>query len=58
MTKWESIILNVLVPFAMDQIIDELKAVNFVTIMIDISNHKNLKLMSILIRYFNPKVGV
>jgi len=50
--KCESIILNVLAPFAIDQIIDELKAVNFATIMIDTSNHKNLKLVPILIRYF------
>lgn len=57
-TKCESIILNVLAPFAMDQIIDELKAVNFATVMIDTSNHKNLKIVPILIRYFNPKTGV
>ncbi|VVC35789.1 Hypothetical protein CINCED_3A001819 [Cinara cedri] len=57
-TKCESIILNVLAPFAMDQIIDELKAVNFATVMIDTSNHTNLKIVPILIRYFNPKTGV
>jgi len=57
-TKCESIIMNVLASFAMDQIIDELKAVNFATIMIDTSNHKNLKIVPILIRYFDPKTGV
>jgi len=57
-TKCESIILNELAPFAMDQIIDELKAINFATVMIDTSNHKNLKIVHILIRYFNPKTGV
>ncbi|KAL4098108.1 hypothetical protein QTP88_022777 [Uroleucon formosanum] len=57
-TKCESIILNVLAPFAMNQIIDELKAVNFATIIIDTSNHKNLKIVPILIRYFDPKTGV
>ncbi|VVC27179.1 Hypothetical protein CINCED_3A013232, partial [Cinara cedri] len=57
-TKCKSIILNVLAPFAMDQIIDELKAVNFATVMIGTSNHKNLKIVPILIRYFNPKTGV
>lgn len=50
--------MNVLASFAMDQIIDELKAVNFATIMIDTSNHKNLKIVPILIRYFDPKTGV
>ncbi|VVC27326.1 Ribonuclease H-like domain [Cinara cedri] len=57
-TKCESIILNVLAPFAMDQIIDELKAVNFATVMIGTSNHKNLKIVPIFIRYFDPKTGV
>jgi len=46
-----------LAPFAMDRIIDELKAVNFVTVMIDTSNHKNLKIVPTLIRYFDPKTG-
>jgi hypothetical protein len=42
----------------MDQIIDELKAVNLATIMIDTSNQKNLKIVPILIRYFDPKTEV
>jgi len=39
----ESIILNVLAPFAMDQIIEKLKTVNFVTFMIDTSNHTKFR---------------
>jgi len=57
-TKTESIILNVFAPFAMQQIFNELKSAKFTTIMIDTSNHKNLKVVPILIRYFNPKTGV
>jgi len=57
-TKTESIILNVFAPFAMQQICNELKSTKFATIMIDTSNHKNLKIVPILIRYFNLKTGV
>ena len=57
-TKAESIVLNVLAPFAMQQICKELENMNFATIMIDTSNHKNLKIVPILIRYFNPNLGV
>jgi len=42
----------------MDQIIDKLKAVNFATVLVDNSNYKNLKIVAILIRYFDPKTGV
>jgi len=42
----------------MDQILDKLKAVNFVTVMIDTSNHKNLRTVPILIRYFDSKTRV
>jgi len=45
-------------PFAIDQIIDELNAVNFATVMIDTSNNKNYKIVPILIRYFDLKTGV
>lgn len=42
----------------MQQICKKLKNMNFVTIMINISNHKNMKIIPILIRYFNPNLGV
>lgn len=42
----------------MDQIIDELKTVNFATFVINTSNHNNLKIVLILIRYFDPKTGI
>jgi len=48
----------VLVPFAMQQICKELENMHFAIIMIDTSNHKNLKIVPILIRYLNPNLGV
>jgi hypothetical protein len=42
----------------MQQICYELKSAKFATIMIDTLNHKNLKVVPILIRYFNPKTGM
>ncbi|XP_060847841.1 uncharacterized protein LOC132927347 [Rhopalosiphum padi] len=52
-TKCESIISKVIVPFAMEQVLEELKNIKFATLMVDTSNHKNLKLVPILIRYFD-----
>jgi hypothetical protein len=57
-TKCELIISNVIAPFAMEQVLEELKNTKFATLMVDTSNHKNLKLVPILIRYFNPQEGV
>lgn len=57
-TKCELIISKVIAPFAMEQVLEELKNTKFATLMVDTSNHKNLKLVPILIRYFNPKEGV
>lgn len=37
--------------------LDELKSIKFLTIM-QTSNHKNLKRVPILIRYYNPLEGV
>lgn len=50
--------MNVIAPFAIQQMLDELKSIKFLIIMVDTSNHKNLKLVPILIRYFNPQEGV
>jgi len=55
----ESIILNIFVSFVMQQIYDELKSEKFAIIMIDATwNHKHLKVLLILIRYFNPKTRI
>lgn len=56
--KYELIISKVIAAFAMEQVLEELKNNKFATLMVDTSNHKNLKLVPILIRYFNPQEGV
>lgn len=53
--KCNSITVNVIALFAIQQMLDELKSIEFLTIMVVTSNHKNVKLVPILIWYFNPK---
>jgi len=50
--------VSLIAPFAIQQMLDELKSIKFLIIMVNTSNYKNLKLVSILIRYFNPLEGV
>lgn len=57
-TKCESIVVNVLVPFAMQQLCKELKEAKYMSVMVDTSNHKNVKLVPILVRYFTPNKGI
>jgi 2-oxoglutarate dehydrogenase complex dehydrogenase (E1) component-like enzyme len=47
-TKCESIVVNTLAPFAMQQILEELESVKYLTVMVDTSNHKYLKLVPVL----------
>jgi hypothetical protein len=42
----------------MQQILEELEAVKYISVMVDTSNHKRLKLLSVLVRYFIPRKGV
>jgi uncharacterized membrane protein len=48
----------VLAPFAMQQILEELETVKYISVMVDTSNHKGLKLVPVLVRYFVPRKGV
>jgi hypothetical protein len=57
-TKCESAAVNVLAPFATQQIFEELESVKYLTVTIDTSNHKNLKLASVLVPYFTPEKRV
>lgn len=57
-TKAEAIVVKVLSPLAMKHLKDELENVNFVSIFIDASNHKEVKLFPILVRYFLPSSGI
>lgn len=57
-TKCEAIITNVLAPHALDELMKELSASNFICFSTDASNHSNVKMMPVLVRYFNPTAGV
>lgn len=57
-TKCKSILVNVLAPFAMREIAIELKEVKYMSVMVDTSNHKDLKLVPVLVRYFIPDKGI
>jgi hypothetical protein len=46
-----------LVPFAVQQILEELEALKYISVMVDTSNHKSLKLVPVLVRYFIPRKG-
>jgi hypothetical protein len=58
--KCESILVNVLAPFIMKQILEELKSVKYllITLMVDASKHKNLKLVPVIVRYFTREERV
>jgi hypothetical protein len=55
-TKCESIVVNVLTPFAMQQILEQQESVKYLTVTVDTSNHKNLKLVPF--QYFTPEKRV
>jgi hypothetical protein len=42
----------------MQQILEELKTVTYISVMVDTSNHKRLKLVLVLVQYFIPRKGV
>jgi hypothetical protein len=48
-TKCEAIVVNVLVPFAMLQILEEMETVKYISVMVDTLNHKSLKLVHVLV---------
>lgn len=57
-TKCEAIIKNVLAPYSEDILIAEINKTRFITLLSDASNHKNVKMMPVLARYFIPTIGV
>ena len=57
-TKVRAIVTNVLAPFASEQIGLELEEALFISVMVDSSNHKDLKRVPILIRYFTVSQGI
>lgn len=57
-TKCEAIAKNVFAPFARNELKNEIEKVQFVTVSSDASNHGNVKLMPVVIRFFIPTIGV
>ncbi|VVC41213.1 Ribonuclease H-like domain,HAT, C-terminal dimerisation domain,Domain of unknown function DUF4371 [Cinara cedri] len=54
--KCELIRSKVIIAFAMKQVLEEFKNNKFATLTVDKSNHKNQKLVPIIIRYSNPQL--
>lgn len=57
-TKAEAIALNVLAPSAADELKADLEGAKFISVFCDASNHKDLKVFPIMIRYFSSAAGV
>lgn len=57
-TKCESIVNNIFTPMSLNTIKADLSNVQCITIYLDCSNHKNVKICPILIRYFLPNKGI
>lgn len=57
-TKCEAIITGVIAPMARDELLNDLKECNFLSISTDTSNRHDIKLAPIVVRYFVPEKGV
>ena len=57
-TKCEAIVVKVIAPMCIEKLHQELDQINFVTVSIDASNVKEVKLVPIVVRYFSPESGV
>lgn len=56
--KCQAIVTNVFAPHAQQLLKEDLKDCSYVSIYTDASNHGNIKLFPVLVRYFIPTVGV
>jgi hypothetical protein len=52
------IVLSVLILFACSELQSNIQKSNFVSVMTGASNHKDIKIFPVLIRYFEPSLGV
>lgn len=57
-TKAEAIVCKVLAPFSAESIAPELNQCRFGTLLTDASNHGNIKMFPVMVRYFVPTSGV
>lgn len=56
--KCQAIITGVFAPYTKELVLKDLKQCSYVTICTDASNHGNIKIFPVLVRYFIPTVGV
>lgn len=57
-TKCEAIVTNVYAPYAEKMLQSELSVRHYICLSTDASNHGNVKLMPIIVRFFGPLIGV
>ncbi|KAL0852281.1 hypothetical protein ABMA28_000489 [Loxostege sticticalis] len=57
-TKASSIAFNVLAPASLEDIVNKLKDDIYFSISTDASNHGNIKLFPILVRFYTPDIGL
>lgn len=57
-TKCEAIAVNVFAPYSATTIKTELEMSRYVCLSVDASNRGNIKLMPVVVRYFQPCIGV
>lgn len=57
-TKCESIATGVIAPYVFRELQKDLADCHFVTLITDASNHGNIKMFPVLVRYFSEKEGV
>lgn len=57
-TKCESIARGVIAPYVFRELLKDMADCHFVTIITDASNHGNIKMFPVLLRYFSEKEGV
>lgn len=56
-TKCESIVTDVFAPYIREELEKHLNDCHFVTLMTDASNHGNIKMFPVLVRYFSENEG-
>lgn len=57
-TKCAAIVTNVLAPYALETLKSDLNETRFVSLLTDGSNHGNIKMMPVLVRFFKPTIGL
>lgn len=58
-TKMEAIVMEVLGPYALESVINDLKDENlFFCLQTDASNKKNIKLLPLVVQYFSVQNGI